>query len=119
MTAKIADGLPLYRQQAIFRRLGINLPRQTLAVWLIRLGQLGQPVINLLQDKLLTHAIILTDETQFQVLREAGRAAQTDSWLWCYRRDQSPPTILFDYTETRAGKHPQAYLDGTASVTIC
>ena len=27
VTAKIADGLPLYRQEAIFRRLGIDLPR--------------------------------------------------------------------------------------------
>jgi transposase len=112
VTAKIADGLPLYRQEAIFRRLGIDLPRQTLAAWLIRLGRLVQPVINLLQEELMTRAIILADETRLQVLREAGRAAQTDSWLWCYRSGQGPPIILFDYTETRAGKHPQAYLDG-------
>ena len=112
VTAKIADGLPLYRQETIFRRLGIDLPRQTLAAWLIRAGWLIQPLINLLHDELLTRAIILADETRLQVLREAGRAAQTDSWLWCYRSGQGPPIILFEYTETRAGKHPQAYLDG-------
>ncbi|MGE5621454.1 MAG: IS66 family transposase [Candidatus Bathyarchaeota archaeon] len=112
VTAKIADGLPLYRQEAIFRRLGIDMPRQTLAAWLIRLGQLVQPLINLLHDELLTRALILADETRLQVLREAGRAAQTDSWLWCYRSGPGPPIILFEYTETRAGKHPQAYLDG-------
>ena len=68
--------------------------------------------INLLHDELLAREIILADETTLQVLREAGRAAQTDSWLWCYRSGQGPPIILFEYTETRAGKHPQAYLDG-------
>jgi transposase len=112
VTAKMADGLPLYRQEAIFRRLGIDLPRNTLAAWLIRAGQLVQPLINLLHDELLARAIILADETRLQVLREAGRAAQIDSWLWCYRSGQGPPIILFEYTETRAGKHPQAYLDG-------
>src|SRR5512144_337959 len=112
VTAKIADGLPLYRQEAIFRRLGIDLPRNTLAAWLIRLGCFVQPLINLLRDELLARDIILADETTLQVLREAGRAAQTDSWLWCYRSGHDPPIILFDYTETRAGQHPQAYLDG-------
>src|SRR5512144_53060 len=111
VTAKIADGLPLYRQEAIFRRLGIDLPRQTLAAWLIRLGCFVQPLINLLHDERLARDIILADETTLQVLREAGRAAQTDSWLWCYRSGHGPPIILFEYTETRAGKHPQAYLD--------
>src|SRR5512144_44958 len=111
VTAKIADGLPLYRQEAIFRRLGIELPRNTLAAWLIRAGWLVQPLINLLHDELLARAIILADETRLQVLREAGRTAQTDSWRWCYRSGQGPPIVLFEYTETRAGKHPQAYLD--------
>ena len=81
VTAKIADGLPLYRQEAIFRRLGIDLPRQTMATWLIRAGYLVQPLINLLRDELLDRDLILADETTLQVLREAGRAAQTDSWL--------------------------------------
>jgi transposase len=35
VTAKIADGLPLYRQEALFRRLGIDLPRNTL----VQLGE--------------------------------------------------------------------------------
>jgi transposase len=112
VTAKIADGLPLYRQEAMFRRLGIDLPRNTLAAWLIRLGRLVPPLINLLRDELLTRDVILADETPLQVLREAGRAPQTDSWLWCYRSGHDPPIILFEYTETRAGKHPQAYLEG-------
>jgi transposase len=112
VTAKIADGLPLYRQAAIFRRLGIDLPRHTLAAWLIRAGQLVQPLINLLRDELLARDIILADETTFQVLREAGRAPQTNSWLWCYVSGHGSPIILFEYTETRAGKHPQEYLNG-------
>jgi transposase len=109
--AKVADGLPLYRQERIFSRLGLALPRSTQASWLIKAGQLIQPLINLLHDNLLQRDIILADETTFQVLKEPGRAAQTKSYLWCYRSGCGPPIILFDYSETGAGQHPKAYLE--------
>jgi transposase len=110
--AKVADGLPLYRLERSFARLGFRLPRATQAHWLIQAGQLIQPLINLMQDALLERDIILADETPFQVLKEPGRAAQTQSYLWCYRSGCGPPIILFDYSETRAGANAQAYLDG-------
>lgn len=43
------------------------------------------------------------------MLKEAGRAPHTDFWLWCYRSGHGPPIILFEYTETCVGKHPQRY----------
>lgn len=110
--SKIADGLPLYRQETMFRRLGVELPRSTLAAWLIRAGQLVQPLINLLHDELLRRPLVIADETTLQVLREAGRAPQTLSYLWAYLSDTGPPIVLFDYRETRAGAHPKAYLEG-------
>ena len=82
---KLAYHLPLYRQEAIFQRLGVDIPRATFANWMIQCGQLIQPLINLLHDDLLTRDIILADETPLQVLKEPGRAAQTKSYLWCYR----------------------------------
>ncbi len=110
--AKVADGLPLYRLERIFARLGFRLPRATQAHWLIHAGQLIQPLINLMHEALLERDIILADETTFQVLKEPGRAAQTQSYLWCYRSGCGPPIILFDYSETRAGANAQAYLEG-------
>lgn len=110
--AKVADGLPLYRLERIFARLGFRLPRATQANWLIRAGQLIQPLINLLHDDLLARDIILADETTFQVLNEPGRAAHTKSYLWCYRSGCGPPIVLFDYCETRAGENARHYLDG-------
>jgi hypothetical protein len=46
------------------------------------------------------------------VLKEPGRAAQTKSYLWCYRSGCGPPIIVFDYRETRAGQHAHDYLEG-------
>lgn len=44
--AKYQDALPLYRQEQILKRIGFDLPRATLAAWMIKLGILVQPLIN-------------------------------------------------------------------------
>nr|XP_061809045.1 uncharacterized protein y4qI-like [Nerophis lumbriciformis] len=112
VVAKVLDGLPLFRLERLFDRLGYKLPRSTQASWLIKSGQLVQPLINLMHDDLVDRDIILADETTFQVLKEPGRAAQTKSYLWCYRSGCGPPIVLFDYTPTRAGQNPKDYLTG-------
>jgi transposase len=57
--------------------------------------------------------IILADETTLQVLREPGRAATTNSYLWLYRTGmEGPPIVLYDYKETRAGENPKEFLSG-------
>jgi transposase len=38
--SKYVDALPLYRQETILGRIGIDLPRATLAHWMVRAGEL-------------------------------------------------------------------------------
>ena len=59
--AKYQDALPLYRQEAILGRSGIDLPRNTLALWMVKAGQLIQPLINLLQDRLVSYPVLQCD----------------------------------------------------------
>ena len=80
--SKYQDALPLYRQQTIFKRLGVELPRATLAQWMIRLGVLVQPFINLLRDQLLEYDLVQMDETPVQVLKEPGKTASSKSYMW-------------------------------------
>lgn len=111
--SKYADALPLYRQETILRRIGVDIPRATLANWMIRVGQLVQPLINLMRDQLLDYDIIQMDETVVQVLNEAGRRAQSKSYLWVQRG--GPPhsrVILYDYAPSRGGGVPQRLLAG-------
>ena len=51
--SKYIDALPLYRQVAMWSRVGVDLDRTTLANWMIKVGELLVPIYNLLQDKLL------------------------------------------------------------------
>jgi transposase len=112
-TAKYVDALPLYRQENILARLGIDLPRATLANWMIALGELVLPLINLLREQLLGFNLVQMDETTVQVLKEEGRAPTRLSYLWV-RRGGPPqhPILLFDYAPSRAGAVASRLLPG-------
>ena len=81
-TAKFVDGLALYHQAVQFARVGFEVSRTTLAVWMIRGGERVQPLINLLRDELLARGYLLMDETTLQVLKEPGKAPESKSYLW-------------------------------------
>lgn len=115
VTAKYVDGSPLYRQEAQLRRIGVDLPRSTLAQWMIKVGQAVQPLINMLNDRLNAGHYIGMDETTIQVLREPGRKAQSKSYIWV-RRGGPPdaPIVLYDYDPSRSQDVPVRLLDGFA-----
>ena len=111
--AKYQDALPLYRQERILTRIGVDLPRATLANWMIQAGTLIQPLINLLRDRLLAYDIIQMDETTVQVLGEPGRSAQSKSYLWVQRGGPPErPVLLYDYDPSRGAAVPQRLLEG-------
>ena len=113
--SKYQDALPLYRQEVILQRIGVDIPRATLANWMIRVGHLVQPLINLLRDRLLAYDIVQMDETPVQVLKEPGRAAQSKSYLWLQRGGPpDQPVILFDYDPSRGQAVPIRLLEGFA-----
>lgn len=114
ITSKYMDGLPLYRQAALLGRFGgSDLSRNTMAASVVRVGQAVQPVINLLRDLVLDSPVIFGDETEIQVLKEAGRSAQSKSYMWAQMTDRSgvsgtgPPIRLFAYSPSRSTEAAQ------------
>ena len=108
--AKYQDALPLYRQETILQRIGVDIPRATLANWMIQAGQLAQPLINLLRDRLLTYDIIQMDETTVQVLKEPGKAASSKSYLWVQRGGPPErPILLYDTIPAAGRAYPCVY----------
>ena len=104
-TAKYVDALPLYRQEAIFNRIGIDLTRQTMARWMIQVGEKIAPLITLLREELLKNSYVHMDETTVQVLKEDGKKAETNSYMWVQARSGPRPIILFHYAKNRSGNH--------------
>jgi transposase len=109
--AKYADGLPLYRQSKQFQRLGIDLPRNTLATHMIKVGQLINPLIEQLKRHVLGYDLIGMDETPVQVLKEPGKPAQSTSYMWVMKGGPpQQPALLYHYAPTRAQSVPEQLL---------
>ena len=111
--AKYLDGMPLYRIERKLNRYGMPLTRSTQANWMIQCGQLVQPLINLMRDRLLSYDIIAMDESRYQVLKEDGKTPQSQSYIWVQRGGPpESPVILYDYDPTRSQSVPLRLLDG-------
>jgi transposase len=111
--SKYQDALPLYRQEQILQRIGVDIPRATLANWMIKAGTLIQPLINLLQDRLLSADILQMDETPVQVLKEPGKTAQSKSYLWVQRGGPpEKPIVLYHYDPGRGAEVAKRLLEG-------
>lgn len=120
VTAKFQDAQPLYRQSGIFKRYGVDLPRNTLANWVIKLSQAIQPVIDVFEQEIKQAPVILMDETTVQVNHEPGKAASSKSQMWI-RRAKAPPNehakhgrdiTLFHYSPSRSGAVATVLLSG-------
>lgn len=120
MSAKYHDGIPLYRQEKMAKRDGLDLPRAKLARWVIEGSKVLQPVWNLLADTFFSYDIAAVDETGLQVLKEPDRKAQNGSWLWL-RRGGPPdkPVVLVDYDPSRSGRVASRLLDETQGYLVC
>lgn len=111
---KYQFALPLYRQEALFKQLDIELSRKTLATWMIRCADLFKPVIERLKDTLLTQSVIHADETPLKVINDDKQKSYM--WVYCTGTD-SPNTpsphkniVLYDYHPSRAATCPKDFL---------
>lgn len=120
VTAKYQDALPLYRQEKIFARYGVELTRQTLANWIIKCSQALDPLLNLFEQAMREAPVILMDETTVQVNKEDGKAASSKSYMWI-RRALAPPDernrygkdiTLYHYSPSRSGEVAAQLLKG-------
>jgi len=113
VTSKFEDALPLYRQEKIFTRLGIDLPRSTMAGWMIKTAQVADPLLQLFYRGIRSGPLINIDETPVQVLNEPGRANTTKSYMWVFRGgDPDRPVLVYQYHPTRSGRVPLEFLKG-------
>lgn len=107
---KVANALPLYRQSEDYKRIGLNLSRQTLSNWMIKSSLQLELIFNKMSKDLLAKDIIHADETTLQVLKESGKKASQKSYMWTYVSSNYDNIVLYEYTSNRAGKNAKAFL---------
>lgn len=106
---KYTDHLPLYRQEAIFARSGVELSRTSLAEWCGVVGLRLQPLVDALRRRLLSQGVLHADETPVAQL-DPGAGKTKRAYLFAYRTADQTPIVVFDYCPGRAGRHAQAFL---------
>lgn len=119
--AKYADGLPLYRQEAIYGREQIELPRNLMALWMGRIGFHLEPLADRILHHIRLGVRIFADETTLPTLVPGAGKAKT-AWLWSYARDDrsfggtGPPMVAYRFEDSRGGKCPADHLAGFAGL---
>ena len=113
IVSKYQDHLPLYRQEKIWERMGITIPRNTASGWIIAASEICMPMRDAIISMLRASNYIQADETPVQVMGELERKNTSTSYMWVYR-DARPDkkVILFDYRETRQALWPKEILNG-------
>ncbi len=108
---KYVDHLPLYRQEAMFERAGLAIPRTVQAEWIGHIGVALAPLAAAMKADLLARPIVHADETPVAQL-DPGKGKTKRAYLFAYRSAEhtGPPIILFDYGENRSGSHVREFL---------
>ena len=111
-TNKYLNHLPLYRQQAEFDRLGVPIPRSTMAGWFGELEVLLDPLLHRMNKVLLAEAVLHADETPVPVL-DPGAGKTATGYLWAYRSGpwSALQAVAFNFAMSRAAEHPTRFLE--------
>jgi transposase len=111
LVAKFQDHLPLYRQEQIFGRAGLPIPRSTLAQWVGECGVQLQPLAEALGAELRRHGVLHADETPVAMLKPGhGKTHRAYLWSYCTTRFNPVQAVVFDFTESRGGQHVREFL---------
>jgi transposase len=108
--SKYGDHLPLNRQEEIFRRQGVELPRQTMCDWMRAGADLVSPLYALMKQQVLDSKAVQTDDTPVPVLDPDLPRTRT-ARIWTYVGDDEHPYTVYDYTPTRSRDGPEAFLE--------
>ncbi len=111
--SKYADHLPLYRQEGIYRRQGVELSRQTLCGWMRQCAELVHPLYARMKREVLNSKVVGTDDTPVHVL-DRNRSRTRVGRIWTYVGDDRHPYTVYDYTPNRSRAGPKAFLDDFA-----
>jgi transposase len=120
LIAKYLDHAPLYRQESIFERAGLGIPRSTLAQWVGACGVKLQPLVDGLKAKLLTRPVLHADETPVPMLKP-GLGRTHRAYLWSYSSSEYDPmaAVIYDFADSRSGAHAREFLGTWSGKLVC
>lgn len=116
VTSKVADHLPLYRQQDTLARGGLELSRSTLCEIMVSAAMLLAPLAALLKRRLLASDLLGADDTPVRLLDATHPAGVRLARFWLFRGFEQAPYNVFHFHESRARDGPGEFLQGFRGV---
>jgi transposase len=110
-SSKLADHLPLNRQEDILTRFGVHIPRSTLCDWMAACARLAKPLYELMVCLALQSKVLGTDDTTVP-LRDPQLDRTRTAYFWAYVGDDEHPYICYDFTTGHSRDGPQKFLAG-------
>ena len=112
IVSKFADHLPLYRQDGIFAREGVDIPRATQSSWIMQTYEAIRVLEDVLKAAVLETDVLFTDDSIIP-LQVKGNGKVKKARLWVYvRGGPDPPLIAFDFSLDRSKQRPLGFLAG-------
>ena len=121
MAQKYINGVPLYRQEGEWKHLGLDIPRATLANWIIIAAkEYLIPLKEYMHQMLLEGKYIHADETSVKVLNEPGKKNTSNSYMWVYAniKESEKAIRIFEYKPSRSADNPKEFLKGFTGTII-
>lgn len=110
VTSKICDHLPLYRQQDVLARSGLELSRSTMCEIMSGVAFLAEPLAALAKRRLLADDIVGADDTPVRLLDPSHPQGVRLARFWLYRGSEAAPYNVFDFHESRSRDGPRKFL---------
>lgn len=110
LTSKYCDHLPLYRQEFMLARHGVDLSRKTLCGWVLTMADKLEPLAEAMKREVLASKVIHTDDTPVRVQGD-GKDGPFTGRFWVYAGDDAHPYTVYHYTPSRKRDGPAAFLD--------
>ena len=120
LIGKYLDHCPLYRQEGIFERAGLAIPRSTLAQWVGACGVKLQPLVDALKEWLLAQPVLHADETPVPMLKP-GLGRTHRAYLWSYSSSEYDPlqAVIYDFADSRSGLNARDFLGAWRGKLVC
>lgn len=110
LVSKFGDHLPLYRQEDIFTRHGLYLPRSTLCDWVKSAAELLRPLYEFQKERVLASPLLWTDDTPVRMLDATADGGSQLARFWVYVGDDEHPYSVYDFTTSRKRDGPARFL---------